>query len=108
MGKFGLSLIEAKRCTPVDFFYHLKANQIKSVDRQHQIALQAWMNQVVQSTTGGKNPKPKFRQFEKFFDYDDEMAKVLGNVMKQKRNRLAERNRMWSQSSKKGGNECQS
>lgn len=30
--------------------------------------MQAWFNQTVQATTGGKHPKPKYKRFKQFFD----------------------------------------
>lgn len=39
----------------------------------------AWLTLVAKSTTGGKNPKYKYRNFNKFFDLKKELAKLDGN-----------------------------
>ena len=54
--------------TLVEYELRMEAYQLKQVDRQNEIAQQAWMNQQVQATTGIKNPKPKFKRFDDFFD----------------------------------------
>ena len=54
--------------TLVEYELRMEAYQLKQVDRQNEIAQQAWMNQQVQATTGSKNPKPKFKTFDDFFD----------------------------------------
>ncbi len=46
----------------------MEAYQLKRVQEQEDLALQAWFNQTVQTTTGGKHPKPKFKKFSDFFD----------------------------------------
>lgn len=104
MAKFGLSLIDAKRCTPVDFEYYQKAYEIKTVEEHRLIAAQAWMNQTVQATTEGKNPKPKYKHFNDFYDYKKEFYSVFGKrAPEKKRLTLADKNRLLNQSLKKGG-----
>ena len=104
MAKFGLSLIDAKRCTPVDFEYYQKAYEIKTVEEHRLIAAQAWMNQTVQATTEGKKPKPKYKHFNDFYDYKKEFYSVFGKrTPEKKRLSLADKNRLLNQSLKKGG-----
>lgn len=38
--------------------------------------MQAWLNQAVQATTDGKNPKPLYPSFDKFFNYEKEVRRV--------------------------------
>ena len=52
----------------VEYQVRLEAYQLKRVQEQEDIAFQAWLNQAVQATTGGKKPKPKFNKFKDFFD----------------------------------------
>ncbi|MEO3720086.1 hypothetical protein [Lacticaseibacillus paracasei] len=54
--------------TLVEYELRMEAYQLKQVDRQNGIALQAWMNQQVQATTGHSSPKPKYQTFDDFFD----------------------------------------
>lgn len=55
--------------TLVEYELRMEAYQLKQVDRQNEIAHQAWMNQQVQATTGSKSsPQPKFKTFDDFFD----------------------------------------
>ena len=63
--------------TLVEYELRMEAYQLKQVDRQNEIAQQAWMNQQVQATTGIKNPKPKFKKFDDFFDKKVIIDKVL-------------------------------
>ncbi|WP_169922436.1 hypothetical protein [Lactobacillus terrae] len=62
-----------------EYFLRLEAYQVKQVNMQENIALQAWLNQTVQATTGSKkNPKPKYTKFEEFFNSVD----VKNNIHK--------------------------
>lgn len=52
-----------------EYFLRLEAYQIKKVDMQENMAMQAWQNQAVQATTGSsKHPRPKYKNFEDFFN----------------------------------------
>lgn len=62
--------------TLVEYELRMEAYQLKQVDRQNEIAQQAWMNQQVQATTGSKNPKLKFKTFDDFFDKKEIVDKV--------------------------------
>ena len=65
--------------TLVEYELRMEAYQLKQVDRQNEIAQQAWMNQQVQATTGSKNPKPKFKTFDDFFDKKAAIDSVRSN-----------------------------
>lgn len=55
----------------------MEAYQIKQVKLQEQLAMQAWLNQAVQTTSGSKkNPKPKYKKFTQFFNSEEEIKKV--------------------------------
>ncbi|MCP8876509.1 hypothetical protein LOX59_00230 [Latilactobacillus curvatus] len=62
--------------TMVEYQLRLEAYQLKKAEQQESIALQAWMNQAVQATTGGKKPRPKFKSFTEFFDRQSEIDRV--------------------------------
>ncbi len=72
-------LIEISKMSLYEYFLRLEAYQVKQVNMQENIALQAWLNQTVQATTGSKkNPKPKYTKFEEFFNSVD----VKNNIHK--------------------------
>lgn len=57
------------RMTLSEYFLRLEAYQIQKVDVQSNMAMQAWMNQTVQATTGSnKHPRPKYKQFNEFYN----------------------------------------
>lgn len=62
-----------------EFFLRSEAYQIKTVEEQQNLAMQAWLNQAVQATTGSdKHPKPKYTKFDQFFNtqkYENEIHK---------------------------------
>ncbi|WP_314737069.1 hypothetical protein [Limosilactobacillus urinaemulieris] len=62
------SIDEIDRMTLSEYYLRLEAYRLRKLDREEEIAIQAWFNQTVQNTTGGKHPKPKFKKFTEFFD----------------------------------------
>lgn len=58
--------------------YHLRmeAYQLKQIHEIENLARQAWFNQAVQATTGGKKPKPKFKEFSQFYDAESAIDKI--------------------------------
>ena len=47
-------------------------------DDRYKAATTAWLNQIAKSTTGsGKNIKPKFKRFDDFFNYAEEVEEAL-------------------------------
>lgn len=66
--------------TLVEYELRMEAYQLKQVDRQNEIAQQAWLNQQVQATTGSKSsPQPKFKTFDDFFDKKAAIDNVRSN-----------------------------
>ena len=53
--------------TIAEYDMHMEAVELKEMDKRRFIHEQAWANQAVKSTTGGKNPKPVYKNFGKFF-----------------------------------------
>ncbi|WP_049164785.1 hypothetical protein [Ligilactobacillus salivarius] len=63
-----------------EYLIRLEAFQLRTIKRNEELAYQAWLNQQVQATTGSsKNPKPKFRKFDQFFDANKMIDEVRGN-----------------------------
>lgn len=75
-----VSIREIERMTFDEYLIRLEAFQLRTIKRNEELAYQAWLNQQVQATTGSsKNPKPKFRKFDQFFDTNKMIDEVRGN-----------------------------
>lgn len=75
-----VSIREIEKMTFDEYLIRLEAFQLRTIKRNEELAYQAWLNQQVQATTGSsKNPKPKFRKFEQFFDTNKMIDEVRGN-----------------------------
>ena len=75
-----VSMREIEKMTFDEYLIRLEAFQLRTIKRNEELAYQAWLNQQVQATTGSsKNPKPKFRKFEQFFDANKMLDEVRGN-----------------------------
>lgn len=78
IGWFGLSLLEAKRCTMKDFRIYLKAREIKKQSDREAMSFQAWQNRVIKSDKKiGKSYKPYFDKFSDFYDTRKEFAHIF-------------------------------
>lgn len=62
--------------TIAEYELRMEAFQLQQLEKQNLLAEQAWFNQLVKSTTGGKHPKPKFKHLSDLFDYQKEIDKV--------------------------------
>lgn len=75
-----VSMQEIEKMTFDEYLIRLEAFQLRTIKRNEELAYQAWLNQQVQATTGSsKNPKPKFRKFDQFFDTNKMIDEVRGN-----------------------------
>lgn len=75
-----VSMQEIEKMTFDEYLIRLEAFQLRTIKHNEELAYQAWLNQQVQATTGSsKNPKPKFRKFEQFFDTNKMIDEVRGN-----------------------------
>lgn len=57
----------------------MKAYELKRVDKQYDMHLQAWLFQSVQATkpiAGGKKTEPLYKNFKSFFDYEKRIEEV--------------------------------
>lgn len=61
-------LRDVDRMTLAEYQLRMESYQLKTLNRQEEMAIQAWLNQSVQATTEGKHPRPKFKRFKDFFD----------------------------------------
>ena len=56
----------------------MKAEQLKRVDREYEIHLQAWVShQVKAEKKQGKKTVPVYEKFSQFFDYEKRINDVL-------------------------------
>ncbi len=86
-----MTILEAKRCTPVDFDILIEAKQLRDVDELYLIHRQAWANNIVQATR--RNGKPRYRTFDKFFDYEGLIEKVkYGEKVVNEKTQMADMN----------------
>ena len=61
-----------------EYKLRMKAYRLSHLDDEYMIALQAWMNREIQANKkSGKNYKPVFNTFKKFFDYAAKEKKIL-------------------------------
>lgn len=75
-----VSIREIEKMTFDEYLIRLEAFQLRTIKCNEELAYQAWLNQQVQATTGSsKNPKPKFRKFDQFFDTNKMIDEVRGN-----------------------------
>lgn len=71
------SMREIEKMTLNEYLIRMEAFQLQTIKRNEELAYQAWLNQQVQATTGSpKNPKPKFKEFRKFFDSEKMIDEV--------------------------------
>ena len=71
------SMREIEKMTLNEYLIRMEAFQLQTIKRNEELAYQAWLNQQVQATTGSpKNPKPKFKEFWKFFDSEKMIDEV--------------------------------
>lgn len=80
------SFSEVDRLTIPEYNLLMKAVQVKEVDKDYRNHLQAFLNLAVKAERkAGKNKtKPVFSAFEKFFNYDREIGKIIHPDKKQK------------------------
>jgi len=83
----------------------MQAVKLRKLDEERNLHWQAWLNQVVKSTTkkgNGKNAKlaPKFKTFDAFFDYSEAEDKIKGKVRKPEESDFK---KILSKANRKGG-----
>lgn len=106
MGRFGMTELEARRCSPVSFRLNSKAHQVRTEEQRRMMALQAWMNQNVKATKKvGKNYQSLYKEFKEFYDAEKEFYDIFGIEKPKNTNilSLADKNRILSQRRRRGG-----
>lgn len=74
---------EINRMTLYEYEMRMKASNLRSVDREYEIHLQAWANWNVQATKkSGKKRAPVFKTFKQFFDFKKAESKILNGEKK--------------------------
>lgn len=74
----GFSCIkDIERMTLNEYQLRMEAYQLQKVDRQEELALQAWFNQSVKATKGkGKHQKPYYTKFTELYNAEEQKDKV--------------------------------
>lgn len=87
---FGLTnMREIERMTMNEYHIRLLAYQLKRLDEQHAIHLQAWANnQITATKVKGKRTEPYFKEFKKFFDFEKLEKELLNYEDVQKDEKL--------------------
>lgn len=71
------SFAEVDRLTIPEYTLLMEAVRLKQVDRMHEIHLQAWLTFAAKATKkSGKNVKPVYSRFERFYNYKEELKKA--------------------------------
>ena len=73
-------LYEVETMSLYEYEARMYAYRLKELDKEYDIHLNAWLNNIVGSTN--KDGKPKFKEFESFFDYKKKLQEIetgLGN-----------------------------
>lgn len=93
-----MTALEAKRCTPADFQLYQKGHQVKDEAQRRLIAMQAWQNQAVQRTKKvGKNYLSAFKDFNDFYNVEDNFYASLGYKPKIRKLSMADMNKKLQQ-----------
>lgn len=68
----------------------MKAVELRAVDDDYKAHKQAFLNYAVKSEkkVGKNKAKPRYPTFDKFYDYEKEIKKVLGFANSEQTNRL--------------------
>lgn len=85
------SLNQVNNLTPYEYRLLMKAKELQMVDEEYRIHLQAYLNMSAQAKKrAGKKVKPVYTNFNKFFDYQKELDRVMGIKKKSKFDGLAQ------------------
>lgn len=85
------NLNQVDSITPYEYRLLMKSKELKMVDEQYEIHLQAYLNMSAQARRrAGKKMKPVYTKFDKFFDYQKQLDRVMGIKKKSKFDGLAQ------------------
>lgn len=72
------SFSEVDRLTIPEYNLLMEAVHLKQVDTDYRVHMLAWLTFAAKATKGkGKHTKPVYGKFKRFYDYENEIAKVL-------------------------------
>lgn len=96
MANFGMSLLEAKRCTIREYEIQNIAYRIAEERQVYHLNLLAWQNRQAGATK--KNGRAVFNKFSEMYDYEKNYLKAIkGEAPKDKKiNSIAENNAFWN------------
>lgn len=85
------NLDQVNNITPYEYRLLMKSKELQIVDKQYEIHLQAYLNMTARARRrAGKKLKPVYTKFDKFFDYQKQLDKVMGIKKKSKFDGLAQ------------------
>ena len=85
------NLDQVDNITPYEYRLLMKSKELRIVDKQYELHLQAYLNMAAQARRrAGKKIKPVYTKFDKFFDYQKQLDRVMGIKMKSKFDGLAQ------------------
>lgn len=84
------NLEQVDNITPYEYRLLMKSKELQIVDKQYEIHLQAYLNMTAQARKQvGKKQRMVYTRFDKFFDYQKQLDKVMGIKKKSKFDGLA-------------------
>lgn len=85
------SLEQVNNITPYEYRLLMKSKELQIVDKHYELHLQAYLNMAASARKQvGKKIKPVYMNFNKFFDYQKELDRVMGIKKKSKFDGLAQ------------------
>lgn len=79
------NLDQVDNITPYEYRLLMKSKELKIVDKHYELHLQAYLNMAASARKQvGKKIKPVYMHFNKFFDYQKELDRVMGIKKKSK------------------------
>ena len=84
------SLDQVDNITPYEYRLLMKSKELEMVDEEYRIHLQAYLNMSAQAKKkAGKKVKPVYTTFNKFYNYQKALDRVMGVKRKSKFDELA-------------------
>lgn len=85
------SLDQVNNITPYEYRLLMKSKELEMVDEEYRIHLQAYLNMSAQAKKrAGKKVKPVYTTFNKFYNYQKSLDRVMGIKKKSKFDGLAQ------------------
>lgn len=97
------SIEQVNNVTPYEYRLLMKSKELQMVDDQYYLHLQAYLNMKARAKKRvGKKQRMVYTKFNKFFDYEKEVNKVLG-VNKNTKGKFSDLARFINEKSEKEG-----